>query len=109
MSKKMEALRVRLSPNSEGADDAARREEAKKEALGFIDRELYMVEWAQRHCEKREAAEEEARQAAAVLPSPEVLDKIMRYETTLQRQLYRALASWSGCSGCGRAKPFRPR
>ena len=41
---------------------------------------------------KREAAEEEARQAVAVLPSPEVLDKIMRYETTLQRQLYRALA-----------------
>ena len=92
MSKKMEALRVRLSPNSESADDAARRAEAKKEALGFIDRELNMVEWAQGHCQKREDAEEEARQAAAVLPSPEVLDKIMRYETTLQRQMYRALA-----------------
>ena len=35
--------------------------------------------------------EEEARQAAAVLPSPEVLDKIMRYVTMLQRQLYSAM------------------
>jgi len=92
MSKKMEALRVRLSQNSGGADEAARREEVKKEALSFIDRELFTVEWAQRHCEKREAAEEEARQAAAVLPSPEVLDKIMRYETTLNRQLFRAMS-----------------
>jgi hypothetical protein len=92
MSKKLEALRVRLSQNSEGADDAAQRAEAKKEALAFVDRELRMVQWAQTDCEKREAAEEEARQAAAVLPSPQVLDKIMRYETTLQRQLYRALA-----------------
>ena len=27
-----------------------------------------------------------------MLPSPEVLDKIMRYETTLQRQMYRAMS-----------------
>jgi hypothetical protein len=26
-----------------------------------------------------------------VLPSPEVLDKIQRYETKLERQLYRAM------------------
>jgi len=30
-------------------------------------------------------------QAAAVLPSLEVLDKIMRYETKLERQMYRAM------------------
>ena len=40
----------------------------------------------------REEAEEEARQAAAVLPSPEVLDKILRYETKLDRQIYRAMS-----------------
>ena len=32
------------------------------------------------------------RQAAAVLPSREVLDKILRYETNLERQIYRAMA-----------------
>jgi hypothetical protein len=36
--------------------------------------------------------EEEAHQAAAGLPSPEVLEKIMRYETKLERQMYRAMA-----------------
>jgi len=42
-------------------------------------------------CEEHERNEESARQAAAVLPSPEVLDKIRRYETKLERQLYRAM------------------
>jgi len=41
--------------------------------------------------EEREEKEEAALQAAAVLPSPEVLDKILRYETKLERQLYRAM------------------
>jgi hypothetical protein len=92
MAKKLEALRVGFTGDCEGAEGAARREENKKKVLAFIDRELCMVQWARRDCEKREAAEEEARQAAAVLPSAEVLEKIMRYETALQRQLYRALA-----------------
>ena len=39
-----------------------------------------------------EEAEEDARQAAAVLPSEAVLDKILRYETKLERQMYRAMA-----------------
>jgi hypothetical protein len=88
----LEELRLRLSQNAEGADPANRKEENKKQALSYIDRELSLIQWGQGKCEKREAAEEEARQAAAVLPAPEVLDKIMRYESTLQRQFYRALA-----------------
>ena len=35
---------------------------------------------------------QEARQAAAVLPSADVLDKILRYETKLERQMFRAMA-----------------
>ena len=42
-------------------------------------------------CEEREDKEEDARQAAEVLPSPEALDKILRYEGTMERQLYRAM------------------
>jgi hypothetical protein len=41
--------------------------------------------------EEREENEEAARQAAEVLPSPPVLDKILRYEATVERQLYRAM------------------
>lgn len=33
----------------------------------------------------------QAHRAADVLPNAEVLDKILRYETTLERQLYRAM------------------
>ena len=39
----------------------------------------------------REEKEETAQQAADVLPSSEVLEKIMRYEGSLDRQLYRAM------------------
>jgi len=39
----------------------------------------------------REDKEETAEQAADVLPSAEVLDKILKYETALDRQLYRAM------------------
>jgi hypothetical protein len=92
LSVELEKLRLRLSKNLNGTDEAARREENKKRALSYIDRELATLQWRKDRCEKREAAEEEARQAAAVLPSPEVLDKIMRYETTLQRQMYRAMS-----------------
>jgi len=88
----LEKLRLRLSQNANGADEATRREENKKEALRHIDRELSTVRWLQNRCAKREAAEEEARQAAAVLPSMEVLEKILRYETKLERQMYRAMS-----------------
>ena len=35
--------------------------------------------------------EEEARQAANVLPSAETLEKLRRYEISLNKQLYRAM------------------
>jgi hypothetical protein len=91
-SKKFDKLRLRFSQNANGADEATRREENKKEALDFIKHELMTLHWSKVYHQKREAAEEEARQAAAVLPSMEVLEKILRYETKLERQLYRAMS-----------------
>ena len=92
LSETFEKLRLRLSENSDGADAASRREQNKKEALALIDRELRVLNWKSAYFEKREKAEEEARQAAAVLPSMEVLEKILRYETKLERQMYRAMS-----------------
>ena len=91
-SKKFDKLRFRLSQKTEGADAASRREENKKEALDFIKHELMLLHWQKVSHEKREAAEEEARQSAAVLPSMEVLEKILRYETKLERLQYRAMS-----------------
>ena len=39
----------------------------------------------------RQSERAPAHQAAAVLPAADTLDKILRYETTLERQLYRAM------------------
>jgi hypothetical protein len=40
---------------------------------------------------ERQSARQRADKAAAMLPSSRALDKILRYDTTLERQLYRAL------------------
>jgi len=51
--------------------------------------ELLALQEAQ--CQEQESPEETARQAAAVLPSAEVLQKIIRYDSMLNRQLHRAM------------------
>jgi CRISPR/Cas system-associated endonuclease Cas1 len=59
--------------------------------LGRIEGRLNLYRVLSEDCEEREEKEEAARQAAEVLPSPAVLDKILRYEATVERQLYRAM------------------
>lgn len=68
------------------------RDKNKEQALAYLNRELRFLGWQKEACEEREDAETEARDAAAVLPSVEVLDKILRYETKLERQTYRAMS-----------------
>jgi hypothetical protein len=92
LTRELEEFRLKLQQNREGLDAAALREQNKQQALTFLRRRINSIEWETARCEKREANEEEARQAAAVLPSLEVLEKIHRYETKLERQLYRAMA-----------------
>jgi hypothetical protein len=92
LSRKLQRLRVVLSQNSGADNPASQREANKQQALRAIDLKLQQLQSCEAACAKREAADEAARQDAAVLPSPDVLDKIMRYETTLQRQMYRAMS-----------------
>jgi hypothetical protein len=91
LTRELEELRLKLQENPAGLDAAALRERNKKETLAFLDRKLRMLEWQRAECEEREDCEEEAHQAAAVLPSAEVLDKILRCETALVRHWYRAM------------------
>lgn len=49
-----------------------------------------MLDYCKRQCLQQEADVEEAHQAAAVLPPMEALDKILRFETKLERQMFRA-------------------
>jgi ABC-type dipeptide/oligopeptide/nickel transport system ATPase subunit len=91
LSIELEDLRLELLKNPAGADPAGRREANKKQVLSFIHGKLAELACNRANCVRRELAEENARQAVAVLPAPEVLDKILRYETKLQRQLFRAM------------------
>jgi len=59
--------------------------------LKEIDRMLEEYRLQQDVCFERECAEDQATLDAAHLPDADTLDKIMRYETTLERQLYRAM------------------
>jgi hypothetical protein len=85
-------LRSQLQQNTEGLEPSALRAKQKELALAYLNKELALISWEKSDCEEREKKEEEAHQAAAGLPSPEVLEKIMRYETKLERQMYRAMA-----------------
>ena len=87
----LEKLRQRCSPPPAGTDAKQHREEMKKQVLAHIDREVRMLEWGGNGCLQRESAEEQSRQAAAVLPSEATLEKILRYETALLRQLHQAM------------------
>lgn len=92
LTRDLEELRLRLQQNPEGLDAAELRAKQKEQALAFLDRQLRLLSWSKSDCEEREKREEESRQAAAVLPDPGTLDKILRYETKLERQMYRAMA-----------------
>src|SRR6185503_15855280 len=87
----LERLRLDLQKNPEALDAAALRERNRQRALAFLDQKLTQFEQQSFECEARAASEERSLQAAAVLPSLDVLEKIMRYETRLERQLFRAM------------------
>jgi len=91
LTRQLEELRLRLQQNPDGQAAADLRARQKEQALAWLDKELRSYSWRKRDCEEREKLEEAAQQAAAELPSPEVLDKILRYEAALERQLYRAV------------------
>jgi hypothetical protein len=91
LTRELEKLRSQWQQNPEGLEATALRARQKEQALAAIDKQLRFISWDKSECEEHEEMEEEARQAAAVLPPPEVLDKIIRYSTMLERQLYRAM------------------
>jgi len=92
LAEDLEKLRQRCSlPPPAGTDASMHREEMKKQVLAHIDREVRILEWAGCDCLQRENAEEQSRQSAAMLPPEATLDKILRYETTLLRQLQQAM------------------
>jgi len=89
LTQELETLR-RQNPLPAEAD-AGQRAEVKARLLQEIDKKLRQLERSQENCRQHEESEEQANQAAAVLPDEATLNKILRYETALERQLYQAM------------------
>lgn len=62
-----------------------------QDVLAYLDEKITDFEEVCQNMVEGEIREDMARLDAAILPSVEILDKLQRYETTLERQLYRAM------------------
>ncbi len=91
LSEELAKLRQEYSASSAGEGPGDPLETRRAQLLAHIDKKLRMLEWRREGCEQREQSTEQARQTAAVLPGNATLDKILRYETALERQIYRAM------------------
>ena len=88
---KLARLRAMLTANPEGLQANALKATHLEKVRAFISDEMVICRFQESSLDAREEVREEASQSAAVLPSAETLDKILRYETTLERQMYRAM------------------
>jgi hypothetical protein len=88
-------MAVTLSKNPAQLDPVILLEEHQREVLGFFDRQIQYFEeiLAARRLESQSDPDNpaRARQDAALLPKRHALEKILRYETVLDRQIFRAM------------------
>ena len=66
-------------------------EACKGMILKLIDNEKEKLEGLKEFVHEKEELETEAKMCSLALPAKEAMDKILRYETTIERQLYRAM------------------
>jgi len=90
-TRNLDEHRLKMLENPAALDAGALRKTNKIQTLKFLDNKLRMIRWQKGRCEELEACEEQAQQAADILPEQETLDKILRYESALQKRLYRAM------------------
>jgi hypothetical protein len=92
LTRELLGYRERMATEAtEGLSPEELKDTYRRAVLRFIEEKL--VEYAElsNQSEEREEKEETARQAANILPEAEVLEKILRYERELNRELYRAM------------------
>jgi predicted transcriptional regulator len=91
LTNRLEELRAYWLQNPDRLEASALRAKHQQMVGEFLDGESDFLAGQMVVCVEREENAEEARQAAAVLPSMEVVDKLMRYEAQLVRQRDRAM------------------
>ena len=79
------------SSNTEPEGTAETPTKQKNQILQILDEERRRLEETFYRAEEKEHLELESKLATLNLPSKEAVEKILRYETTIERQLYRAM------------------
>jgi hypothetical protein len=75
----------------DGVDSETFKTRIRDILLAYVDKQLVELRQLRPVLVAREQTESDHLQAAAMLPAPETLDKLLRYETALKRHLYRAM------------------
>src|SRR5436190_8651336 len=91
LSEHLQNLCLKLPEGLPPAEVASYREEAKAKALNYLDGRSRSAAFMEKRYEEQERITALAQQAAAALPKPEIMDRIIRYESMLNRQLFRAM------------------
>ena len=91
LTRELLGYRERYLANKDGLSPEVSKENHQRAVVQYIERRLAGYEVLNDQNEEREDKEETAQQLANVLPAAAVLDKILRYESALERQLYRAM------------------
>ena len=91
LTRELLGYRERMTANAGKLSPEELKENYQRAVLRFIEGRLAWYEGLSRQCEEREDKAETAQQAANILPEAEVLEKILRYEGELNRELYRAM------------------
>ncbi len=92
LSEQMRVLRETLGQPADGSNAGAVAAWKKSETLAFLDKQIERAHSEFLNHSEDEECIERARLGASVLPSAGALDKILRYETKLERQIFRAMA-----------------
>lgn len=92
ITRKLEELRRNAPQNPDSPDAPVAQEKNKGEILDFLDEILDSIRCHMSDLGDQDRKAEDAHQAAENLPEAETLDKIIRYETSLTRQLFHSLS-----------------
>lgn len=88
---KLAKMRDWLKSNPDKLPPDELRARHLKDALAYLDAQIGEFEELIEEREQQIDAEDAMRRATAMLPNSDILEKIVRYESALQRQLYRSM------------------
>jgi hypothetical protein len=87
----LNALHAQVSQNPGNLDPAALRESNQQKVLEALDEEIKILSEQQITRRKHEAFKEQAHRNSDSIPHMNIVQKILRVETALERQLFRAI------------------